>query len=220
MPAELTEDAFRDLVALNRANIRQQLLRGLAHDLRNQLQVLALGVGGDSPGIGPAITSRIEHALDRMSQLLDLLSRLGQTEPDTVPSADLATGLDQLVTLADLQRGLPSRPIMVEAGPPDVRVGISSTDLEQVLLNLVGVAKAATPDRTDPIRIRVSSHDSWVSLVFAETALASLAGDQPRPSAVNDGYLARRLVERAGGRWAADPAGGELRVTLPTIARG
>ena len=113
MPSETTEGRFESLVTLNRALLTQHLLRGFAHDLRNQLQVLALGVTLENASSSPLLGERLEHAIHSMANSLDQLARLGRMEPDAQQHANLGEVISGVVRLAELQRNLPSRRIEV-----------------------------------------------------------------------------------------------------------
>ena len=77
------------LITLNRALLAQQLLRGVAHDLRNNLQVVALGSSLGAESQGSAVAVRVERSLDEMVGSLELLSRLGRAAPGEAASTDL-----------------------------------------------------------------------------------------------------------------------------------
>ncbi|MFN0181379.1 MAG: sensor histidine kinase [Gemmatimonadales bacterium] len=225
MAADLSEDAFRSLVALNRAWTRQHLLRGLAHEIRNQLQVLTLGTGG-GPATDAQLLPRMDQAVDRMTDALDLLSRLGRTEPDT-ESADLGDVLIQVGHLSDLQRNFPTRVLVIDGSADGYRVAAPSDELIQVLLNVVGAAKAGGSQGGGPIRLRVNADGATVTFAIVEPALVGWAGKAGAPRSTGDllaeaaaPYVCRRLVERVGGRWVTDAATGELRVVLPISGPG
>jgi hypothetical protein len=225
MAADLSEDAFRSVVALNRAWTRQHLLRGLAHEIRNHLQVLTLGTGG-GPATGAQLSSRMDQAVDGMTVALDLLSRLGRTEPDS-ESTDLGDLLIQLGHLSDLQRNFPTRELVIDGSVDGYRVAVPSGELIQVLLNVVGATKAGASQARGPIRLRVNADGATVTFAIAEPALVGWAGAAGAPRSTDDllveaaaPYVCRRLVEGAGGRWVTDAATGEVRVVLPISGPG
>jgi hypothetical protein len=144
------------LVTLHRAFLAQHLLRGIAHELRNQLQVLTLGVGGagGSEASTPAdLRARIDEAIDAMTVRLDLLGRLGRMEPSPGRAGGLATTLAELPRLADLMRNLPEGRVEVAAIPAGILVATPPSVVREVLLTAVIAARAGS---RDPTRLLIS----------------------------------------------------------------
>lgn len=213
------------LIKLNRADVVQQLLRGIAHDLRNNLQVVALGSSLGEESRGTAIGFRIERALDDMVGGLDLLAMLGHPSPTASAHTDIAEVLIAMQQLTDLQRNLPTVPLVVE--PPNTIVAaIPRTMLLQILLNLVANAKEAVGTTGTPIGIAVERNDSTVSLTIdnegesipADAGAAFVTTRDPATHAGIGLFVSRTLAERSGGTltWAPRAGGGtSARLTLP-----
>ncbi len=228
MSAQSPDDAFESLVTLNRALLAQHLLRGIAHDLRNNLQVLALGA--EVPGSTPRpLAARLEQATDAMTETLDLLGGLGRMEPDPAPSSDLGTVLAHLTRLADLMRNLPDGRVEIGPTPAGLEVAVPPTTLSQILLNLLANAREASPPGA-AVRIRIGERSGDRIEVVVEdegTGLPASAGElwrtsRERRSHGGIGYgVAAGLLARHGGevRHRRVPTS-QVVVTLPLIDRG
>jgi C4-dicarboxylate-specific signal transduction histidine kinase len=230
--ANFTVAQIQSLVTLNRALMIQHLLRGIAHDIRNNLQVVALGSSlGDDAGT-PAISLRVERSLDAMVVSLDRLSRLGKHPADEPPGTDLGEALATVGELAELQRNLPTLRLKIEQPAAPVMVGIQRDELLQVLLNLVANAKEASARPTDSVEVSATMPmDGRVALSIDDSG-GGIPSDVGGPFAsTKDPYhhgglglfVSRVLVERVGGElsWQPRPEGGtRVRVVLPVSGRG
>ncbi|MHB1327622.1 MAG: sensor histidine kinase [Gemmatimonadales bacterium] len=222
IPAAVPADR---LIKLNRADMIQQLLRGIAHELRNNLQVVALGSSLGEESRGTAIGFRIERALDDMVGGLDLLAMLGHPSPTATPHTDIAEVLIAMQQLTDLQRNLPTIPLAVEP-PSTIVAAIPRTTLLQILLNLIANAKEAAGGTAGPIGITVESDGAVVSLtvdndgeaISPEAGTAFMTTRDPVTHAGIGLFVSRALAERSGGTltWAPRTGGGtRTRLTLP-----
>ncbi|MGE0443287.1 MAG: sensor histidine kinase [Gemmatimonadales bacterium] len=222
-----TPDQTRRLITLNRALMTQHLLRGIAHDLRNNLQVVALGASlGDDAG-GISVSVRVDRALDEMTAALDLLSRLGRTAANEPAETDVGEALSEAVHLAALQRNLPTLGLTIEPPPAPAAVRMPRSELVQVVLNLVANAKDSGPLATDPVTVGVSAPmDGEVALTVVDrgsgippSAGAPFASTKDPANHAGLGlFVVRALVEGRGGRLVCDrlPEGGtRIRVVLP-----
>ena len=213
------------LIKLNRADVIQQLLRGIAHDLRNNLQVVALGSSLGEESRGTAIGFRIERALDDMVGGLDLLAMLGHPSPAATAHTDIAEVLIAMQQLTDLQRNLPTVPLAVEP-PATIVAAIPRTALLQILLNLVANAKEATNGASTPIAITVEHSGNTVSLsvdndgesIGPDAGTAFVTTRDPATHAGIGLFVSRSLAERSGGTLSWEPrtgGGTRARLTLP-----
>ncbi len=220
------------LIALNRALMAQQLLRGIAHDLRNNLQVVALGSSLGPEAQAPAITARVDRSLDEMVRSLERLSHMGRA-PEAEP---LATGLtevlDELRILADLQRNLPAIRLSIESAGGATMVAAPKSAIVQMVLNLVANAKEAGGRVSDPIALTVTMPmEGRVAIVVVDagSGMPATAGSlyfSTKDRTCHGGIglvVTRALAEEHGGEltWAPGPTGGTAaRLVLPVSDPG
>lgn len=208
------------LVRLDRALGVQELLRGIAHDLRNNLQVLTLGKsveGGD-------IESRVERAIDEMSETLQILGQLGRRLDSEPPLASPGAVLTLVARLADYQRNLPTAPLELQYAADLPAVAIGQASLLQLLLDLVMWAKEATGPAGGRVTVMAAAAHGGVAVEFVILGRRSgPPGQAPQePGAADLGLrVARALVERAGGELRLEPVpdGNQVSVRLPVAGR-
>lgn len=225
-------DQADSLITLNRALLTQHLLRGIAHDLRNNLQVVALGSSLGDENRGSAIAVKVDRALDDMVATLDLLSHLGRPPAPEPADTSLELVFDELRHLADFQRNLPTLRLAVTPPPAPVLVALPRSALLQILLNLVSNAKEASARPTDPVEVSATMPmDGRVAIVVEDRGASNgLPGGEPldttRDRELHGGlgvFCCRTLAARHGGTidWEPRPEGGlRVRVVLPVSARG
>lgn len=208
------------LVRLDRALGIQELLRGIAHDLRNNLQVLALGNSVD----GAEIESRVERAIDEMSETLQILGQLGRRLDSEPPLASPGAILTLVARLADYQRNLPTARLDLQYAADLPAVAIGQASLLQLLLDLVMWAKETTRPEGGQVTVMAAAVSGGVAIEFVIQGRRSGPPDQApqEPGAADLGlHVARALVERAGGelRLGPIPDGSQVSVRLPVAGR-
>ena len=220
------------LIALNRALQAQQLLRGVAHDLRNNLQVVALGSSLGAEGQGSAVAVRVERSLEEMVGSLELLSHLGRATVDEPASTDLGGAFDDIRILADLQRNVATLRLRIDPPTTPTVVAVPKTAVQQMLLNLIINAKEAGARATDPVTLTVTMPMAGrVAIVIADVGagMPSEAGTlyfstKDRGSHGGLGlFVTRALAEQYDGElvWESGAAGGtRVRLILPVTGRG
>jgi len=225
-------EEIESLVTLNRALLAQQLLRGIAHDIRNNLQVVALGSSLGEDGAGTPISMRVERSLDEMVRSLDLLSRLGRIPSGEAADADLTEVLTAVDELAALQRNLPSLRVRVERPAGPTRVAVPRADLAQVLLNLLANAKEAHTRPDDLVEVATTMPmDGRIAILIDDRGpgMPDAAGTPlytTKDPCFHGGlglFVSRVLATRWGGElgWEARPGGGSrVRLVLPIADRG
>lgn len=225
-------DQADSLITLNRALLGQHLLRGIAHDLRNNLQVVALGSSLGEENRGSAIAVKVERALDDMVATLDILSHLGRPPGPEPADTSLELIFDELRQIADLQRNLPTLRLAITPPPAPVLVAAPRSALIQILLNLVSNAKEASARPTDQVEVSATMPmDGRVAIVVDDRgpAVAPPSGapfETTRDRGLHGGlgvYCCRTLVARYGGSidWEPRTDGGlRARVVLPVSVRG
>ncbi len=228
----LDADQADSLITLNRALLAQQLLRGVAHDLRNNLQVVALGSSLGDEHRGSAIGMKVERALDEMVATLDLLTHLGRPPMNEPADSSLDLVLDEIRQLADLQRNIPTLRLSITPAPTPARVAIPRSPLLQILLNLVTNAKEAASRPTEPVEVTATMPmEGRVAILVDDTGAEAHLPDGTPLATTKDRsfhggigvYCCRTLVERAGGEitWEPRPEGGlRVRLVLPLSDRG
>lgn len=228
--SEMPPAQVERLITLNRALVHQHLLRGLAHDIRNNLQVVALGASLGEESASSAIINRVERSLDDIVGALDLLSWLGRSPADDAADADLGDAVAESIRLAELQRSLPTLRVALEGPVAQATVALGRADLVLILLNLLANAKAASGHAAAPVTISTSLPlDGRVTIDVVDTGpgippSAGAAFVTTGDPALHGGlglFVSRVLVERSGGRlsWEREPGGTRVRVELPAIGR-
>lgn len=209
------------LVRLDRALGIQELLRGIAHDLRNNLQVLTLGSSVE----GAEIESRVERAIDEMSETLQILGQLGRRLDSEPPLASPGAILTLVARLADYQRNLPTARLELQYPADLPAVAIGQASLLQLLLDLVMWAKEATRPEGGGVTVRAAVVARGVAIEFVILGLRSGPPGQPAPPGAGVAdlrlHVARALVTQAGGDFRLDPNpdGGQVTVRLPVAGR-
>ncbi len=225
-------EEVESLVTLNRALLAQQLLRGIAHDIRNNLQVVALGSSLGEDGAGTPISIRVERSLDEMVRALDLLSSLGRVTINEPPVCELTEILSAIDELAALQRNLPTLRVRIERPAAPTRVAIPRSELVQILLNLLANAKEAQsrPDEQVEVITTIPMDGRIAILVDDRGPGVPVGAGTPlyttKDPAFHGGlglFVGRELATRRGGElgWEARPGGGSrVRLVLPISDRG
>lgn len=219
------------LITLNRALLTQQLLRGVTHDLRNNLQVVALGSSLGEENRGSAIAVKVERALDDMVATLDLLSHLGRPPGGEPPVSSLESVLNELRLLSDLQRNLPTLRLSITPPPVPVLVAAPRSPLLQVLLNLVSNAKEASGRPTEQVEVTATiPMDGRVAIMVDDSGPGGQPAGVPFVTTKDRGlhgglgvFCCRTIVERLGGEitWEPRPERGlRARLVLPISDRG
>jgi signal transduction histidine kinase len=221
---DLTAEQSERLVTLDRGHGIQELLRGLAHDIRNSLQVVVLASQlGDADRTGD-IDQRVDQAIDEINRTLELLGSLGRYLPDgpaTVPLTELVRVTERLT---GHQRNLPAAPVRFGPVPP-ATLALPLAIGFQILGNLIANAKEAAPGQpievgfgTSPGAVEITVDDSGSGL----RATAGSPFESTRPAGSHGGtglFAARYLARHHGGtlEWSSRAGGGtRVRVLLPT----
>ncbi len=142
------------------AELREQFIAVLGHDLRNPLASISSGVNLLRRGLDPDKTERVLSlmvgSVDRMAALIDNVldlarGRLGGGLSVQRAPVDLMPVLRQVID--ELQTGHPGRAIELEARLPHA-IRCDRTRLTQLISNLIG--NALTHGAADvPVRVRV-----------------------------------------------------------------
>lgn len=244
-PEELRQIAaeFNELAdnLTTRDNRQLEFLAGVAHDLRNPLNVLKLSADSISSAQTLPPAERIRTSLARISAQTDRLARLVDDLLDRtrVEAGNLqlhveVSDLRPLVTeVADLHRASSDRHHLEVTLPPlPVLVRCDPTRVVQVLTNLVSNALKYSPGG-GAVRIDLEAAGGEVLLTVADEGIGIAPGDLERifepfhrssgPGGKIPGVglglsVARRLVQAHGGRIEVESqagVGSTFRVWLP-----
>jgi PAS domain S-box-containing protein len=250
--AKITRDMTEHHETLQRLETANERLRELdeaksftisvaSHELRSPLtsikgyvENLVEGVAGPLPDQVLSYLARIDHNVDRVIRMTNMLLDLSRIE-----SGQMALQLGTVCTkevignvLRDLQPLAEKKAITVQAQElVDVPVRADRHKLEQVLLNLVHNALKFTPERGHLIvRSHVTS-DQRLTITVADTGCGIPPEHQDKvfekfhraPSPVHEGSglglaIARKLVELQGGTISVESKpgrGSQFFVSLP-----
>ncbi len=221
------------LITLNRALLGQQLLRGVAHELRNNLQVVALGSSLGIDGQTGAVAARVDRSLDEMVGTLELLSHLGRAAGAEPLATDLGEAFDEVRTFADLQRNVPILRLSVEPPSEPTTVLVQKGAIHQMLLNLITNAKEASERATDAVSLTVTMPmEGRVAILVTDAGpgMPTLAGSlfySTKNRNCHGGiglFVTRALADAHGGEltWGPGPSGGgtTARLVLPISGPG
>lgn len=185
---EFNQRFLRESLRAERLALMERLARGIAHDFRNPLTVIALA--GEMAAAETATPVARQEANDRIQKNVAHLNQMMQelvdftrgSQPSLVlPKVNYADFLrDALMDLhaAASRRGIR---LMVEGDPPMARLRLDSPRLVRVFMNLSQNAFDAMTDRPDPIlRIRFSLTPSYVVTEFIDNGRGVEAENLPR----------------------------------------
>lgn len=156
-----------------KAELREQFIAVLGHDLRNPLASIETGtrmlLRMPLSEKATSVVVLMQNSAKRMARLIDNVldfarARLGDGFPiNLVSDAELITTIEQVV--AELQTAWPDRIIRSEL-TVDRPVACDSTRIGQLLSNLLGNA-LTHGDRTGAIRVYARSDANWFELSVA-----------------------------------------------------
>ena len=147
---------------LQKLEAMSALVKGLAHDFNNTLQVLLASVD-ELNRLAPTepmqeVIHDMVNATSSASGLVRRLMRFGRNKPPTMDLVDVATTIRGSVAMAT--RLLPPRIQLVVEEPVEALVRGSRSELEQAVLNLVANARDAMPAAgTIEVRSRLLTFD-------------------------------------------------------------
>ena len=253
--AKITRDMTETHETLQRLEAANQRLRELdeaksftisvaSHELRSPLtsikgyvENLVEGVAGPLPEQVLYYLTRIDHNVDRVIRMTNMLLDLSRIE-----SGQMALQLGTVCTrevithvLKDLQPLAEKKAISVQADDlADVPVRADRHKLEQVVLNLVHNALKFTPERGRLIVRSDAVNDHWLTITVADTGCGIPREHQEKvfekfhraPSPVQEGSglglaITRKLVELQGGTISLESEPGRgtrFFVSLPQAA--
>lgn len=229
-----------NLMADNLGRQRQDqlaFLAGIAHDLRDPLSALRLGIYSlqteQSTARRGRTRERLDHQVDRLSRMVEDLLDATQVEAGNMELRrevfDLRDAVDDTIRLLyaptspdhPIRTDLPEEPVIVKADP--IRI-------EQVISNLLSNAIKFSP-KGGPIEVTIKEEQDEAVLAVTDRGIGLSREDLPtiflpferRRSYVAPGIglglsVTRRIVAAHGGRIEVDSRPGEgstFRVRIP-----
>lgn len=249
-PLELNEigRALNEMIeALARQRQNQLVfLSGVAHDLRNPLSALRVGVQGlvrraaaEPEGPPGRTVALLERQIDRLTRMVDDLLDAARIEAGQlqlhIEELDLRRPAREIVDL--YAPTSPTHQVTVEAPERPVLIRGDVLRLEQVISNLVSNALKYSPGG-GPVRVRVEAAEGEALLSVQDRGIGIPPGDLPEifvpfrrhtaarevaPGAGLGLSVVRRIVAAHGGRIEVDSAphaGSTFLVRLPLSAPG
>ena len=231
------ENARLYRASVEAAQLRDQVLGVVAHDLRNPLSAIQL-MAGALKHLDPEAAETIRSAGTRMDRLIqDLLDvALMESSQLTIERARVSTR-ELIVGAVEMQRPLASSSSLELRADVDSDVADVWGDrdrLLQVFQNLIGNAIKFT-DAGGRITVRAASTDHEVVFQLADTGCGISPEDLPRVfdrfwQATRAGYqgaglglpITKGIVETHGGRiWveSSEGRGTTFSFTIPTVAQ-
>jgi PAS domain S-box-containing protein len=210
-----------------------RLTASVAHEVRNPLNSIALGVQRLQREFSPAervddynrLTSIVSGEVERLDAIVDRFLDLARAPQVSPQRADLAGLVRESMPL--LARGAPDEVEVVAELAPTSPAYLDPTALRQILLNLVRNGVEAV-GRHGTVRVTTAERDSTVVLEVADDGPGIAPSDRDRvfefgfttkPTGTGMGLpIVQRLVAEMGGTIDIDdaPRGGTVvRVFLP-----
>ena len=230
------------LVAQSRMATLGELASGLAHEIRNPMNLAQGGVEEISEALKEperdaafdkqieGLVSLIQRGIDRIESVIGRLHRLSQVRKSKVGgSSDLAAVVDDLRSFLNLSEA--GRGALVEVDVPDgVEVGLDSGALNQVLLNLsLNAIQAGGKEVTLKLFYEPSQTENLAGVLRVSDNGPGIPGNigerifEPFYTGRAEGTglglpLCRTIVREAGGRLWLDtnyPGGASFCIELP-----
>lgn len=225
----LSASRFETLCALHAGDVIRGLARGLGHDIRNAVQILALLEGGGDD----RFTTDLERAVDQFVDVAQILSRFGSLTTALPESIHPRALLDQIQALAMRQRALPAIPVRITSAANLPALYAVEDHLILALLALVTNAKEAMPEGTGA-EIVLDGRPTDLGVVFrvidrGPGLAADARAESFEPFFTTKGPqhlglglpVALGLVSRAGGtltlEQAPDGPGTAAEIRLPAV---
>jgi len=156
-----------------------ELTTGVAHELNNPLNNIALFVGNAADLIELAVTDKskivgqLRHAMEQVGKATAIISHLrtfGRVAPATRERISLRHVIERSLSLMHEQLRLRDIKVTLDIGPEEPLVVGNSIQLEQVFINLLTNARDAVADSTHKaIRISSSVSSAMAEVAFADT---------------------------------------------------
>jgi signal transduction histidine kinase/ActR/RegA family two-component response regulator len=216
-----------------------QLAGGIAHDFNNLLAVISgyaeLAVERvDDPAVREDLRE-ISNAAERGAALTRRLLLFAREETDGDGTADLNEVIRGIARLLERTVG-EEIALVIDVAPSPAVVGVSASELEQILVNLVVNARQAiTGSGLITVRTRIDASATHVGLEVtddgagmeehvAAQAFEPLFSTRPRGEGTGLGLATvAHIAARAGGGASIDSAPGKgtsVHVVMPLVSRG
>lgn len=206
----------------------------VAHEIRNPLTSLSTFVQllperRDDPAFVDRFLGVVQDELGRLERLLENVLAQGAPRDAAGTPGRVGEAVQAVLELLRYRAASLGVRLESEVAPGLPATALDTDGLRQVILNLALNGLGATP-RGGSVRIGAVADDGVVRLSVCDDGpglpaerrawLSRPAGAEAEPGTGLGLAITRRLVEEAGGRLeCGDGPGGELRITLPGLAR-
>jgi two-component system sensor histidine kinase KdpD len=166
------QDEENSRVVVQNERFKNQILRGISHDLRTPLTSILTGTTllhqatDMDPSMRNNILSDIMDEVESMSLLLDNILQMTKFQNQEVVLRKTKQSVDDLVSMAatNVRRRLENHTLTIEGGDEVILVNVDEKLMVQVLMNLIDNAIQHTHDHA---AITISYHASAQSLHLA-----------------------------------------------------
>ncbi len=174
---------------IDRLKTLGELSAGVAHEIKNPLQVISMGTAiiSDAPDVDTIEMAKkdIQSSVHRISKIVDALGRFGYNHEETkFERYSLGKIIDETINLVTPR--LKKSPTQLKVGTvPDVMIESDRYELQQVLINLVSNALDELEESRDSwIEIRVELVNEQLKIIIRDSG-----------TGINDKDVVKRLFD-------------------------
>jgi len=182
----LLERSQQDLLRSERMATIGRMAAGVAHEYNNLNAVVLAGLERlhkhiDADPSAHQLIGRILGALERSRRIGESLMTLGRPQESVMTVVNLRPQVADTLVLLELRARRLGATLRMEGPDTPCMVRIDTTDLHQVLSNLVVNALHAVHRATDPtVTVRLEASDGWVTLKVSDNGVGIPPEDMSR----------------------------------------